>query len=77
VRLKTRLSALEKAVGAKAECCPCPKQIIIVDIGESVPPEYLRPCPVNCPCHRNGVSILEIRQHEPREDGPLPFQEVV
>jgi hypothetical protein len=61
----------------KKECCPCPKAIITIENGDPIPPEYTRPCPVACPCHRNQISIVEIVMPEAYEreltDGPRDF----
>jgi hypothetical protein len=65
---------LEKALGVKLECCPCPKAIITIENGEPIPPEYTRPCPVGCPCHHNRITIVEIVTSDSYEgeltDGP-------
>src|SRR6516165_2775598 len=68
LKLVTRLRHLEKSAGATRDCCPCPKLVIILEESEPIPAEYARPCPVNCPCHRDQIRIIQYGLCKPRND---------
>jgi hypothetical protein len=64
--LRTRLQRLEAALRASGKCCPCPTRVLFIEDTDELPPEYLAPCPVDCPCHRRqGVRVIIISQHPP------------